>query len=220
MLSANIVGHQMDVEFGYYYVGVDNASPELQTNFVPILGLNGTLDLSEQDGSVFYDSVERSWRFEKVTKTTEYDDVERESRVLRRAIIGKSGAVIFDADENYYYNCRITKVDVSCEDDGRLVCIVTAHCDPYRYRVVETVVGGAVSTSRQFELVNSAMEVSPLVVLDAEMTLSYTIRGSSFEVVMNAGSHYSDTLVLYEGTTNVTVTGNGNIEFRYRQGEL
>lgn len=220
MLSANIVGHQMDTEFGYYYTGVDNASPELQTNFVSVLGLNGSLDLTEQDGSVFYNSVNRSWRFEKVTKITEYDDVERESRILRKAISGKSGAVIFDADQSYYYNCRITKVDVSCEEDGRLVCIVTAHCDPYRYKVAETIVGGAVSTSRQFDLVNSVMEVSPLVVLDAEMTLNYSIRGSSFQVVLNSGSHYVDTLVLYEGTTSVTVTGSGNIEFRYRQGEL
>lgn len=220
MLSANIVGHQMDAEFGYYYTGVDNASPDLQTNFVSVLGLNGSLDLTEQDGSVFYNSVDRSWRFEKVTKTTEYDDIEKESRILRRAINGKSGSIIFDADQSFYYNGRITKVDVSCEDDGRIVCTVTVHCDPYRYRVAETIVGGAVSTSRQFDLVNSAMEVSPLVVLDAEMTLNYTIRGTLYQAVLSSGSHYVDTLVLYEGTTAVTVTGSGNIEFRYRQGEL
>ena len=52
------------------------------------------------------------------------------------------------------------------------------------------------------------------------MQLDYTIKGASHHVVVDAGEHYIDTLVLYEGKTVISVSGSGNIIFRYRQGAL
>lgn len=219
MFSASICGHQMDTEFGYYYTGAENVSPEVQSNFVEVLGMSGTLDLTEQDGSVFYSSVDREWRFEKVTRTTSEDDIEAEARSLRKNIL-KAGNVIFDSDPNYYYSVRVTKVDVSCEDGGRLVAIVNAHCQPYKYRVLETEVTKNVSDTEAVVLSNEEMAVSPLVITDSEMSLDYTIKGVSYHVAVSSGQHIIDTLVLYEGNTTITVSGTGTITFRYRQGAL
>lgn len=223
MYSANICGHQMDQEFGYYHVGHDNASPEVQSTFTKIMGMNGHLDLSEQDGAVFFDSVSREWRFEKVTKTTSVDDVDGEAMLLRNKFLGVEGKTIFDSDPEFYYFGRITKIDVSCEDGGRLVAVFYVYTQPFRMKCVETVVSAEVGGnnaigSKLVGLSNLYMPVTPYITTSAQMTLDYTIKGQEYQVTIPAGTTVIDTLVLFGGITMVSVYGNGTISFKYRQG--
>lgn len=220
MYSANICGHQMDQEFGFYHVGHNNASPEVQSNFVSILGMNGHLDLTEQDGAVFYNSVSREWRFEKVERDTDEGDVDYFAKELRNKLLGENGKIVFDDDPEFYYLGRITKIDVSCEDGGRIVALFTVYTKPFRYKAVETIVSDSVSTSKVIGLSNLKMPVSPYVTVSSQMTLSYTIDGVQYEATVAEGTHVIDTLVLKQVVTFVTVAGSGTISFRYRQGTL
>lgn len=220
MNSASILGHQMDSEFGFYDTGHSDVSPELQADFVTILGADGTLDISEQDGAVFFNSVDRELRFEKVTRITSIDDVDKEARRLRKVFSGREGKIIFDNDPDFYVWVRIKKIDVTCEEQGRIVATFYVHQQPYRYMVRETVVSKVINSSGVVNLYNSMKPVAPYVTVDSEMTLSYTIRSVSYTATVNAGTHIVDTLVLYEGITSISVTGSGTISFRYRQGML
>lgn len=220
MHSASVLGHRLDTEFGFYDTGHDGVSPELQYEFVKILGADGTVDISEQDGAVFFNSVDRELRFEKVTRVSNIDDVDAEAKRLRRAFIGKEGKIIFDNDPDFYIWVRIKKVDVTCEEQGRIVATFHVHQQPYRYMVRETVVSKVINSSGVVNLYNSMKAVSPYVTVDSQMTLAYTIRGTSYTATVSAGTHIVDTLVLYEGITSITVTGSGTISFKYRQGML
>ena len=220
MESAVVIGHQMDKEFGFYHTGHDDVSPDVQSNFVAIQGMNGTIDLTEQDGMVFYDSVDKEIRFERVTRVTSVDDVDKWARILRNKFSGREGKIVFDNDPDFYLWVRIIGIDVSCEEQGRIVALFRVHAQPFRMMVNETIISKSVSGSSQITLQNIKMPVSPYVTVDSQMTLVYTIRGNEYTTTINAGTHIIDTLVLFEGRTEITVQGTGNITFRYRQGSL
>ena len=150
MDSASICGHQMDTEFGFYLPEHKDVSPIMQTNFVRILGRHGLLNLSKQNGQVYYDSIEREWRFEKVTRTTSNADVDSEKRILRNALLGESGQIILDDDPDYYYEAFITSIDVSCENNGKIVAVVKAMTDPFKSQLMRAML-------RFFHLVLSLM---------------------------------------------------------------
>lgn len=220
MDSANFLGHRLDKEFSLYHVGHDNASPELQSNFVHIDGKNGDIDLTEQDGAVFYNSIDREWRFEKVTRKVTVDDVDAFARELRRVFGAKQGRFIFDSDPGYYYYGRVKSIDVSCEGNGRLVALFVVRVEPYKYMVDETNLTFTINTSGTIVLNNKELIVCPTVINSATMTLAYTIRGTSYSTTIQQGTHIIDTLILYEGATTISVTGSGTIQFKYRQGAI
>lgn len=219
MDSAVFLGHRLDTEFGLYHIGHDNASPEMQTKFVSIDGRTGDLDLTEQDGIVSYRSIDREWRFEKVTPQTTEDDVDLLARALRRVFL-RSGNFVFDSDPEYYYYGRVTAINVSCEDGGRLVAVFVVHADPYKYKVDETIVSATVSQEADIVLSNIDMPVCPKIDTSSAMTLEYTINNVQYSATVQAGTHYVDTLVLFSGDTSVHVEGNGSILFTYREGAL
>ena len=218
MDSASICGHQMDTEFGFYLPEYDDASPEVQSNFVEILGMSGSLDLSEQDGVVYFNDVEEELVFEKVTSETTQADIKSTARQLNNALLAEVGNVIFDDDPTFYRYGRVMSTRVECVENGKLIATIGLRLKPYRYKVNMTTVTKSVSGSTTVVLSNLYMPVAPTVTTDSEMTLTYTIRGVQSTVTVNAGSHIIDTLILYEGNTTISVSGSGIITFSYREG--
>lgn len=218
MDSVSICGHQMDTEFGFYLPEYDDVSPEVQFNFVRILGMSGSLDLTEQDGMVYFDDIETELVLEKVTKETTQADIKSTARMLNNALLAEVGNVIFDDDPDFYRYGRVMSVKVECEDNGKLIATIALRLKPYRYKIEQTIVTKTISGSGSVTLSNLKMPVAPTVTVDSDMTLAYTIRGAQSTVTINEGSHIIDTLVLFEGDTTISLTGTGTITFSYREG--
>lgn len=79
-----------------------------------------------------------------------------------------------------------------------------------------TTVSRAVSGSASITLPNMRKKVVPTITTTAEMTIVFGGRTST----MAAGTFVIPTLELTEGDNVVTVTGTGNITFKYQEGGL
>ena len=225
--SASICGYQMDTVFGFYLPEYEDVSPEIQTNFVKVLGRNGYVNVSKQDDQLFFNSVERTWRFEKVTRTSNNADVNYEKRVLRNALLGVEGKIILDDDTSYYYYGFVTKIDVSCEEGGRIVAVITAMTDPFKYKSELTEYSHAVNEYGWVVGIvnNGRMPAEVTITNDFNVTVGYSIEGTSYTVTFAPGTHVLDDInMLPFGRTSFEFHGvdgaTGNVTISFREGYL
>ena len=90
--------------------------------------------------------------------------------------------------------------------------------DSYRYHVQETVV--TVTGGGTVILDNDYMPVVPVVTATAETALSWQVGGDTFQKSVSAGTWEFPELELQAGRNSLSVTGNGTVTFRYREGRL
>ena len=69
-------------------------------------------------------------------------------------------------------------------------------------------------------LSNDYMPVVPVITATAEATLRWMIDGESFQKTVSAGTWEIPELELRNGNNTVSVTGEGNVTFVYREGRL
>lgn len=93
---------------------------------------------------------------------------------------------------------------------------IDCDCEPYKYRLAETVVAVVVNGTNSVVLPNGRKRVVPEITTDAEMKITFGAYTGTFD----AGTFTIPELVLAAGRNTVKVTGAGNISFRYREGVL
>ncbi len=102
---------------------------------------------------------------------------------------------------------------------------------PFEFRVAEiTVLKPAYHALRQktskttgggtVVLANDYMPVVPVITVTAETTLRWAIDGESFQKTVSQGTWEIPELELRHGDNSVSVTGEGNVTFVYREGRL
>ncbi|MBQ1733259.1 MAG: hypothetical protein II038_00075 [Lachnospiraceae bacterium] len=69
-------------------------------------------------------------------------------------------------------------------------------------------------------LANDYMPVVPVITVTAETTLRWAIDGESFQKTVSQGTWEIPELELRHGDNSVSVTGEGNVTFVYREGRL
>jgi phage-related protein len=187
-------------------------TPSLKTESVDIPGGDGVLDLTEFFGDVKYNN--RPLSFDFSTKVYQDQFMELFS-AIQNALHGQKKQIIIDEDAEWYYTGRITVSEWKADKNiGKLT--IDCDCEPYKLKIEETVVSKAVSGSMDITLSNSRKRVVPTIATDAEMTISFGTYSGTF----SAGTFRIPELELLEGNNIVTVTGTGNITFRYREGAL
>jgi phage-related protein len=187
--------------------------PVPKINQIEIEGGDGVIDLSEFFGDVKYNNRSLSFTFAKMNIIP--DGFLALYSVVQNAIHGKKMKVILDDDPNNYYFGRVTLNEwKSNKNLGEIVVEVDA--EPYKYKVEETVVSQEVTGTATIILTNSRRRVSPIITIDAEMGIAFDTYSGTF----SAGTFKIPELVLSEGENIVTVTGTGNITFRYHEGGL
>ena len=188
-------------------------APEPKVQQIEIEGGDGVLDFTEFFGEVKYNNRLLSFTFSKMNIVP--DGFLALYSVVQNAIHGKKMQVILDDDPAFFYSGRVTVNEwKSNKNLGEIVIEVDA--EPYKMKVVETVISKAVSGSASIVLANSRKRVVPVITTTAEMTISFGTYSGTF----SAGTFTIPELELYEGENTVTVTGTGNISFRYREGGL
>jgi len=187
--------------------------PEPQTNFVEIPGRDGALDLSEAFGTVRY--------ADRVVPLTLYARVPFDALISAFAadVHGRRMNVIFDRDPTYYFDARVTVEDVE-KHAGYCELSLKCRAKPYKMEHFETTMTVIPVGSATLTLTNLRMPVVPTITVSAEMTIAYTIRGVVYTINLSVGSHVVPSLVLFEGDTEIDITGTGSITFIYRKGTL
>lgn len=200
-------------EWGLILGSKEIGAPKPKVNQIEVEGGDGVLDLTEFFGEVKYENRPLSFTFSKLGVVP--DGFLALYSVVQNAIHGKSMQVILDDDPANYYYGRVTINEwKSNRNIGEIVIEVDA--EPYKMKLAETVVTRAVAGTDTIVLTNSRKRVVPVITTDAEMKLAFGNYSGTF----SKGTFTIPELELVEGENAVTVTGTGNITFRYREGGL
>lgn len=187
-------------------------TPSEKKEVIDIPGGDGVLDLTEFFGEVKYNNRTLSFSFSTTVPQSEFMNLF--SRI-QDALHGKKMQIVLDEDAEWFYIGRISISPWKSDKNiGKIT--IDCDCDPYKLKMEETIVEKAVSGSAEITLSNSRKRVIPTITTDAEMTISFGAYSGTF----SAGIFRIPELTLIEGNNTVTVTGTGNISFRYREGGL
>lgn len=186
--------------------------PEPKTSTVNIKGADGVLDLSEVlSGDVKYSNRTIKLTFE-ILNDSNYVDLIKE---IGNYIHGKKLTFQLTNDELYYYTGRATINNWECvKRKGKIV--MSIDCEPYKYRVDETIIKRYVDCERHIILTNERQRVFPTISVEGTITMTYN------GIVYNLSNkvYKLSNLYLIEGDNYIKVNGNGWITFTYRMGAL
>ena len=188
-------------------------APEPKINQIDIEGGDGVLDLTDYFGDVKYKNRSLSFQFAK-------PGIEQASFLalfsqVQNLLHGKKMQIILDDDSANYYAGRVT-INEWKSDKNLGTIAIEVDAEPYKYKLNETVVSMPISGSSTITLTNSRKRVVPSITTDAEFTIAF----GDYSGVFSAGTFMIPELELEEGNNTVTVTGTGNISFRYQEGGL
>ena len=200
-------------EWGLILSEKEIGSPKAKTKYVEVEGSDSVLDYTEYFGDVKYENRTLSFVFAKANIIP--DGFLALFSVVQDALQGKKMQIILDDDPSHYYLGRVSINEwKSNKNIGEIV--IECDCEPYKYKVAETVVTKAVTGSSTITLNNSRKKVVPKITTSSQMTISFNGHTGTF----SAGTFTIPELELVEGANTVTVTGTGNISFVYREGRL
>jgi hypothetical protein len=198
-------------------VTAKNVPPaEPKTNIVEIDGAHGALDLSEAlTGGPVYGTRPVTASF----MCSEGTHRERETllRQIRTALHGRRIPIIEPDDPDHYLMGRV-KIVESVNNLAYLTFSIEATCDPWRYAINEThrsvpLTGGSMDLVIRNE---GDQTLCPIVTVAGVVAL--TFMGMTTE--LTTGGYRIADLQLVHGPNVVTVSGNGAVEFTYREAVL
>lgn len=222
MYSANLFGIQMDTVYGLYLEDYAVPAPEVQTNYVEVVRRDGAIDKTAPDGVVRY--KDREWEsliFSKTGDDVSGDDLQEFSATIMNAIHGRSGNIIFDDDSNYKWIGRAFVNKVDCENNGKIIVDVNLITQPYKIGL--TAITKAVtlsSTEQNVTLKNGRKPLIPKIVVTNSAQVKFTLNGTQKTLNFTQGTYNNSDLILFEGNTIVTVSGQGTITFEYPEMSL
>lgn len=209
-------GQYSQDEFGLLPESVEIEPAQVKTHLISVPGRDAPLDFTESlDGCIHYENRTIIMNMQCFSDDEEYMQMEKKCRNL---LHGCKEKIYFDVDPGYYYYGRIS-VDWKSEANIDRA-IITADCDPYKYKTNVTVVEQDIAESGTVTLTNEKKPVIPIITTDAQMQLSFTIDGTEHTASVNSGTHQIPELFLKSGTYPITVTGTGHIKFEYQEGAL
>lgn len=192
----------------------DISMPAVRTNYVVIPGRSGELDLTEIDGSIYYEDVEFTITAQRLCRTSE--QAFTAVRQIANLFNGQRLKVFLNEDE-YYYDARVNIRDFN-KEGLLLLCEIDVKAFPFRLQSNPTVVSTTLSsTPKSVTLNNGTMQVVPTISSTDGALITY--EGTSYAI--GAGDNVLlPTFVLHSGNNVVSVTGTGTITFTYTKGEF
>lgn len=195
--------------------GKEIGAPEIKRQTIDIAGSDGELDFTDFFGEPKFANVQHQFTFESIRPRNEqlsqYTDI-------KNRLHGKKGRIILDDDPSFFYigRCSVSKY-TNEKNIGKIT--VTCDCEPYKYKLTETVVTQAVDGVEDVRLTNGRKRAVPLVTIETDTSLN--IIFNTYNIWdLSAGSFMLPELELVEGDNIVTVTGTGSITFRWQEGVL
>lgn len=186
--------------------------PSPKTSTVNIKGMDGVLDLSEVlTGGISYNNRKISLTFE-VLNDKNYSALITE---IANYLHGEVVTISFEKDDLFFYKGRATINQHECNKRlGKIVIEIDA--EPFKYDVNETIINSYVDGEKLLILHNKRKRLCPEITVEGNLTM--TCNDITYE--LQEGTYQVVNFILEKNDNYVTVTGSGNIQFRYRQGAL
>ena len=209
-------GVSFDQIHSYRQLGIILGNPEIErpkgkTSYLEVPGRDGALDLSEAFGELRFNQRKVILPFKL---RAEPEAAEQKISEVANLLSGKKLKITLDKDPQYYYLGRL-------EVEGKYqhpVCqiIITALCDPYKYKREVTEETFTVNGSLEINLSNDRMTTYPVVTTTNSMLITKDDITYSYGAVVG----FMTQIPLVYGDNLLTITGNGNITLTYQEGSL
>ena len=199
-------------DYGLIVAPYEIPMPTAQTNFVPVPGRDGSLDLTEAFDAIRFN--------DRIILLTLYATGEYDARVSAfvNTVHGKRMQIVFSKDPNYYYTGRVDVTSIS-KRDGYCEIAVTITAEPFKMDKQETTV--TVTGNGTAILRNTRMPVVPFVSNTEQATLTFTASGNTVRLQMSPGGQLNGQMYLPgDETRSVTVESTGTTIFTFRKGRL
>lgn len=210
---------------------VEISSPETQTYYIDIPGMDGQLDLSEAlTNEVQYKSRTIKLTFYIVGDMTRWFII---ASKIQNILHGQKCKIIFDKDPSYFWTARI-KVDTT---HSKRTNIITMECtaEPYKYErysstenwlwdtfnfeqdIIREYKDLQISGKLELNIPGRRKAIYPVFTASREMkvtfnNVTYTIPANKSIQLLDVG--------LKEGDNILIIEGNGTITIDYRGGSL
>ena len=190
----------------------DMGAPGVKVTKIDIPGADSALDLTDFFGEPKFEDITHTFHFSTIVPQK---DFLTQYSAIKNAIHGKKMRIILDDDPHF---CWMGRCFVSGFTSEKGVGTVSIECDcePYKYKLTNTVVTQAVNGTTNVTLTNGRKRAVPTITTTSAMTIEY--GGGSW--TNSAGTYIIPELELKHGENNVSVTGVGNITFSWQEGDL
>ena len=200
------------LDFGLILSSYSVGDAKPKTEMIDIPGSDGSLDLSEYFGDIKYKNRKLSFTFSTIGKPSEF--LQNYSRV-QNLVNGRKMKIVLDDDPEFYYVGRVT-VD-EWKSKPRVGSItIDCDCEPYKYKIHETVVANKISGSETIIYDNLRKWVTPVFAVTAPVTIAF---GGIF-VELDSGEYTVPAIEFKQGQNIVTYTGDTVVTVKYQEGGL
>lgn len=198
-------------DFGIVFKDLTIGAPQPQLVLIDVPFRNGSLDETDYFGDVKYNDRNISMSFLIPWWTEDQHNIY--SKVLNK-LNGQRKHIKFSADQDWYYDGRLSVGDFSI-NDGFWSFDISATVDPYKYR--DSLFNCHVYTSKQITLVNDIMPTVPTFTTDS---LIYVIQnGTSY--MFEKGTHFNPLLKFKRGNNVLIINAeDAEVTISYQQGRL
>lgn len=194
--------------------GKEMGAPSVKTEKIDIPGADSALDMTDFFGEPKFEDVTHRFEFSTIVPHGEFLPLYTK---IKNAIHGKKTRIILDDDPSFAWvgRCYVTSFT-----DARGIGTVDIECDcePYKYKIVKTVVSRVVSGTEVIRLTNARKRAVPTVTIQADTSLRIVFGDGIWD--LGSGSYTLPELQLIQGVNDVTVSGVGSIVFEWQEGDL
>ena len=192
--------------------------PETKTNYIELDGMSGSLDLSEAlSGEPTY--KDRTITASFWTDAGSFKDRDALLKEIITTLHGKKIKIIEPDDPDHYYVGRI-KITSKTNVLPYAEFAIEATCEPWRYALEDTVRLVEVDdTIPPVDVVfrNSGVKtICPTMIVDGNITVSY----NGVDYSLNTGSYKISDIKIRQGITIIRVSGDGSVNFMYKEADL
>lgn len=206
-------------DFGLLLKSREIGEAEPRTNYVDVPARDGLLDFTEAFGEVKYKNRTHVFIFQYTGKDSDWQAM---LSALTNYLHGQKHKIYFE--ENYYWVGRCF-VKAAQSKNGIREIEVEADCEPYKYRLDETIIDVTASGQEILTpILNDRKTVTPRVqVMEGTPTLSWKDAKTGAEFRTTLGSGFDNKILdfkFYAGANAFTVGGTGRVKLTFRQASL
>lgn len=211
LFDNGLVRKHSAIDWGLVFAPFEIPYPKPKTDFQEIEGGNGSIDLTEAYGKIFYNDTNFTMTF-SCNNRLRYEETLNQ---IVSFVHGKRIKIFVYFDEFFYYDARITvNKYASNKAIGEIVLNITAK--PYKLKKLETIEVVDVVDRKVVVFKNERMETLPI--FKADKAMNFYFKGNSYAI--NTTETRFPSVEFVEGDNVVEFVGTGKVEVKYQEGKF
>lgn len=186
--------------------------PQAKTNYIDIVGADGSLDLTEATGDIKYNDRTAKFPF---TLKDKFMDLPSKISEIANDIHGRKFKIFIYDDLDFYYVGRVS-INEFKTSQAKGIITLEAVVEPYKYKKNISSYAYEINGSETIYGSNLRKRVVPTITVDSEMEIIF--KGNKY--VVSEGSFEILNIYFEQGDYELNVKGNGTLKITYQEASL